>query len=545
MLERGKQRRDRDARRQVELQRVPFGSIDPDQRTRQLRAILVQARDLKRDERGRLIDELNALPHARRPLGRQRIGLNERGGQRGKRTHGAQMLAERGFHHRIVLVPQDQLLFRSEVAVHGARGNLGLRGHVLDGHLVEPCVPKATDGDRLNGAHGSAAVAVAKRHRGILGLTNRAVNMIVTIMSQLAATPSAPPRPGRIRGLDLARAFAVLGMIVVNYELSMDASGSGPAWLQSLTTAIQGRAAGTFVVLAGIGASLGSARARRSGSATERQAARRTLLRRSLFLLLLGTAFLTVWPADILHFYGVYLAVGAALLFAPSAAIVAAAIACSLAGLAFLMSEGWLARWDFNSLTYRGLWTPVGFARSLFLDGFHPVFPWAALYLFGLLLGRAPLASRAWRARAAVGAALTLALIQAGAARLAPLGIETPGWGALLATTSLPPAPGYLLAAGSTAALVLFAACELAERLPQRWLQPLYATGQLALTLYVGHVLVGLGALESLGRLHNQTLPFAVGASLLFFAAALCFARLWTRRYPRGPLEAIMRRVAG
>jgi len=41
-------------------------------------------------------------------------------------------------------------------------------------------------------------------------------------------------------------------------------------------------------------------------------------------------------------------------------------------------------------------------------------------------------------------------------------------------------------------------------------LEPIVSTGQLALTIYIGHVLVGMAILEQVGRLENQTLSFAV-----------------------------------
>ena len=71
------------------------------------------------------------------------------------------------------------------------------------------------------------------------------------------------------------------------------------------------------------------------------------------------------------------------------------------------------------------------------------------------------------------------------------------------------------------------------------------STGQLALTTYVAHVLVGMGTLEAMGRLEDQTLGWAVSTSLVFSIAAIISSWLWRRRFSRGPLEALMRRIAG
>ena len=71
--------------------------------------------------------------------------------------------------------------------------------------------------------------------------------------------------------------------------------------------------------------------------------------------------------------------------------------------------------------------------------------------------------------------------------------------------------------------------------------RPLIATGQLALTLYVAHVVIGMGVLEVLGLMGAGTLGQSLAASLVFYAAAIAFAVLWRRRFERGPLEALFR----
>ena len=71
------------------------------------------------------------------------------------------------------------------------------------------------------------------------------------------------------------------------------------------------------------------------------------------------------------------------------------------------------------------------------------------------------------------------------------------------------------------------------------------STGQLALTIYFAHVVVGMGTLESMGRLGSQTLVFALAAAGVFLLAAVVFAGLWRRRFRRGPVEWLMRKLAG
>jgi uncharacterized protein len=118
--------------------------------------------------------------------------------------------------------------------------------------------------------------------------------------------PSPPSR--RIPGYDLARALAVLGMVVVNYTSMLEISRFSPAWLEPAVDFIYGRAAVVFVMLAGVSVSL---MAIRRSLPYDLRMLRNRLFRRSLLLLLAGLALWPWWAADILHFHAVFIAVGA------------------------------------------------------------------------------------------------------------------------------------------------------------------------------------------------------------------------------------------
>ena len=64
----------------------------------------------------------------------------------------------------------------------------------------------------------------------------------------------------RLSGIDLARSLALFAMIMVNFRLAMGVTTSSSQTLLSIFEALQGRAAACFVILAGIGLQLGSAR---------------------------------------------------------------------------------------------------------------------------------------------------------------------------------------------------------------------------------------------------------------------------------------------
>ncbi|MDJ0953994.1 MAG: DUF418 domain-containing protein [Acidimicrobiia bacterium] len=355
----------------------------------------------------------------------------------------------------------------------------------------------------------------------------------------------------RIIGLDIARAFAIVGMVIVNFNVVMSSGVSEPGWLRFFAVSLEGRAAATFVVLAGIGASLGSRRARESGEAGDRRRARTTLARRALFLFVIGWLFFPIWPADILHFYGVYLALGSLLLFAPNRALLWWGAAATAVSFGFIVTADYFANWNLDDLSYEGLNTVSGFLRNLFLDGLHPVLPWIAFYLFGMWLGRTDLRDPAWRRRIVVRAAGILVVVEGVAwAVLGPKGSRTEelgdeAWQWLFSVEMLPPMPLYLVAGTATACLVIVGSIWLGDHASARVTTPLVHTGQLALTLYVAHVVVGMGILETMGRLEDQSLVFIVISSLAFCAAAIAWSTWWRRRHQRGPLEWVMRRLAG
>ena len=115
----------------------------------------------------------------------------------------------------------------------------------------------------------------------------------------------------RLDGLDVARGFAFIGMVLVNYGVVMAMGSRDPEWIRELREACTGRAAALFVLLAGAGLSLMICRAQERDAAQGARDARRVYARRALVLLIGGYAFYPFWEGDILHYYGVYLALGA------------------------------------------------------------------------------------------------------------------------------------------------------------------------------------------------------------------------------------------
>ena len=165
----------------------------------------------------------------------------------------------------------------------------------------------------------------------------------------------------RIIGYDFARAIAIFGMVVVNFKIVMSAQNDRLLWLVKLVGLVDGRAAATFVVLAGVVISLRTQKSRTEGDKRERAKDRLTLLKRAGFLFVIGLLYTSFWPADILHFYGIYIAVAALLLNTRSRWLWvltgSLVLMFAIALFVFDYDQGW----DWGSLTYQGFYAGVGF----------------------------------------------------------------------------------------------------------------------------------------------------------------------------------------
>jgi uncharacterized membrane protein YeiB len=359
------------------------------------------------------------------------------------------------------------------------------------------------------------------------------------------------PTRSRIEGLDLARALAVFGMVVVNFKIVLGAETAGSAWLVWVVGLLDGRAAATFVVLAGVGISLLSHRARVSRNRPGLAADRNTLLRRALFLFVVGLAYTPIWPADILHFYGLYLATAAFLLGAPTQRLLSIAVWLAAGFVALVVMLDYEAGWNGETLEYSGFWTLAGLARHMVFNGFHPVVPWLAFLLVGMALGRVDLTDATIRQRLLRGSLAGIAIgegvswgLRSLVATVAMPASSRADLLAVVGTAPMPPMPLYMVAGAATAVTVILVSVDVAERWREAaWVRSLVATGQLALTLYVAHVLIGMGTLELLGVSEDQTLAFTLLAAGAFCAVGVAFSTLWRRRFQRGPLEWVMRRV--
>lgn len=349
----------------------------------------------------------------------------------------------------------------------------------------------------------------------------------------------------RILGYDVARALAIFGMVFVNFKIALNAT-QGNAWLLQSVSLLEGRASALFVVLAGVGIALMTAKARVTHNNSALQQKRLSIIKRGLLLIIVGLSYVPIWEADILHFYGFYFLLTAWLFNASERVLWISIFVLILAFPILNLLFEYDTHWDWKTLTYHNFWTVDGMVRHIFFNGFHPVIPWAAFLVLGLWLGRLNLMEKALRYRIMGVAAATYILTETVSYFATQQLTHIPEVALLFDTQAIPPYPLYLIAAGSLAVLVITLCITLSEYFANSWLiKALYQTGQFALTLYIAHVFIGMGFMEAMGLFNSpQSIEIAVIYSLGFCVFSIVFALVWSKFLGMGPLERVFRFLA-
>jgi uncharacterized membrane protein YeiB len=351
----------------------------------------------------------------------------------------------------------------------------------------------------------------------------------------------APP-PGnelgaRIEGFDMARAVAILGMILVNFRAMSAPDDLGPLWLEAPIDRIEGKAAALFIVLAGVGIVLRMRAAHRRGSSVAE--VRRSLLRRAAILFTVGVLNLHMWEWDILHCYGVYILFGALCLRLPRLHLMS--LAAVMVGGAVLLQA---------SLPYTGeadLLAPGTRTAELIYDGLFPLFPWLAFLLFGMALAKLNLRDRAlqgWMIWG--GSAVVVGLELLSDAYILPRGAPDPAFRleGLLVAWPRPPTPAFVFSGMACASVVIAASTRFVDRFNEaQFTRSLVATGRMALTVYFAHAVAILVA-ESHAWFRRDELTAVVVYAFGFYLVCTLASRWWSQRFSHGPFELIVRQIA-
>jgi uncharacterized membrane protein YeiB len=345
----------------------------------------------------------------------------------------------------------------------------------------------------------------------------------------------ARPTPvrSRIRGIDIARGIAIIGMVMIHVGPQETPGGGvvGAAYRSA-----HGRASILFIVLAGVGVSLltgDRSRPRLDGAVAR-------LWWRALILLPAGL-YLQAQPTNvavILQYYAAYFIVASVLLRLDDRGLLAVAAASATLGPVVLVwlqqaVPGWfqagVPQWN----------DAVRIVRDILLTGFYPVVTWTAPLALGMWLGRRDLLGGAARRMIAAGAIVAAFGFVVSDVLVALLG--TPAseadWRQLVAIEPHNEMPLWLVTSAGIAVAITGCCIVMGQHLPRlSW--PLVAFGQLALTTYVLHILVLTRWPEWLVR--DDLVP-AWQSVARFTVVSVALATAYRTVAARGPFEWLLR----
>ena len=373
----------------------------------------------------------------------------------------------------------------------------------------------------------------------------------------MKTTPKGTPLvPRRLPALDLARAIAIYFMMIINFKLIFHHDQGYYPWLTDLAEHLDGRAAATFVVLAGIGVACFY----RKNNDTRRVSS--ALVKRSAFLFCTGWIFTLTWPCDILHVYAAFLIAGAFMMSFSGRRILL------IFALLWTLFIGILGASDYN-LLWKNTGLPVYeitsltiFVKHYLFNGTYPLIPWLIFFVAGLGIGRRYIHIMQNNNRlilfgflmTAVAEAAAGLLIKFNAAKYFSFSLENTAivndtirnpmlhWFTIHA---FPPTPLFVVSALGTALVVIGMARWAVQHWPEsKFIDILVNTGQLSLTIYVGHVLLGINTMELLGINGDQHIVFVIACASLAFLCAMLVAHYLKMHFRKGPLEWLMRKTA-
>ncbi|CAB4881888.1 unannotated protein [freshwater metagenome] len=376
-----------------------------------------------------------------------------------------------------------------------------------------------------------------------------------------AAAPTNHASRPRLPGLDVTRAVALIGVVILNYHgyLNNIDERAHMSLAERIFDPHQGplgtRFAAVFVMVAGMGVTLMTNRSRQAGHASAIRDDRWRLARRGLLLYAGGLLLEWVWPGTILFYYGALFMV-ASLLFTLRLrwiALVGAVSSLAAAGVAWFEFErvttGHSVAWLNPKVT-----SPRNLLLRTFVGYTHPLFPWLALLCVGIAVGRfLPLAKRLRLQIIAVGMTLLAGTyllnhfgVQAATGHLAVPDTAAQRWALLLSTRPFDRGLLYTLGTIGSSLIAFCVVSWVADRTGRSWpVRILQHAGQMTLTLYVGHALVFNAVVHWWHWVGPTGLDTALVFALIFWVYSISLAALWHRYLGAGPLERVYRGFGG
>ncbi|HQS56068.1 MAG: hypothetical protein B7Y15_11340 [Bacteroidetes bacterium 24-39-8] len=355
----------------------------------------------------------------------------------------------------------------------------------------------------------------------------------------------------RIIGFDLARAYAIFGMFIVNFNFSFGSVMAPTEPVGHFLNIFTGNSTAIFIICAGMGLSLMTNR--KDYSIEEKSALKSKVLKRSWFLFAMGLILFNWWSGDILHFYGGYMHVAAFLLFVPKQYYLWGALIAVIVFHLLLNIIPIQTGWNFTTYQYVDFWTPIGFLRNSLYNGWNSLFPWISYFLLGMWLGRLNWQQRKTKEQIFITGLLIFCLIQ-GIRLLTKQQYFGSFWTEYIMAEYFPPYLPFVLVTMGFALMVIPICMMVGEKFANNPLiLALQKTGQMTLTHYVVHLTLGMVVLATLtgkhytGLIEDETPTPAIyilAYSIFFYTISVVCSIYWLKKFKNGPLESLMRIIS-
>jgi uncharacterized protein len=356
----------------------------------------------------------------------------------------------------------------------------------------------------------------------------------------------------RIIGFDLARAYAIFGMYIVNFNFSFGSIWQTTEPLGRFLNLFTGNSTAIFILLAGMGVSFLTGRETYNND--EKAALKSRILKRSWFLFALGLLLYNWWPGDILHFYGGYMHIAALMVFLPRRYYLWLSFAAIIIFHILLFIIPIETGWDFTTFRYTDFWTITGFLRNTLYNGWNAIFPWLAYFMGGMWLGRLNWQDNLVKRNVFIIGFALFSVFQA-LRYMVTIHYFNDFWSSYIMSEYFPAYIPFMMITAGFAFMVLSICMYIGEKFSTSLIiGSLAKTGQLTLTLYVIHLTIGALILAFLtGKQYTgfaeDELPtppaYILGYAIVFYFASILFSALWLRKFKTGPLETIMRKISG
>ena len=209
--------------------------------------------------------------------------------------------------------------------------------------------------------------------------------------------------------------------------------------------------------------------------------------------------------------------------------------------------------WNFHTLQYIDFWTFNGFFRNLFFNGFHPVIPWTAFMLFGFWFGKQDLKNDQFIKKSFWISSIVFVVIQI-LSHFTILFLSegneqtTSELSEIIGTNPMPPLPVYMFNGIAISTSIISVCIIIGKKFStNKVILALNQTGQLALTFYVAHVILGMGIIEAFNpeKMGSYSIKFSVAYALVFSLLCVLFATYWLKKRKNGPVEWLMKKIIG